>query len=70
MVFPLFLPAAPYRQPYLSPEQVNKLPYGIEADMWAAGVVVSELLMGVTVFWWVQYYMCLVVADWNCFALV
>lgn len=53
-VFPLFLLAAPYRQPYLSPEQVNKLPYGIEADMWAAGVVVSELLMGVTVFWWVQ----------------
>ncbi|CAN0196721.1 unnamed protein product [Ectocarpus sp. 4 AP-2014] len=37
-------------KPYLSPEQVNKLPYGIEADMWAAGVVVSELLMGITVF--------------------
>lgn len=40
-----------YDQPYLSPEQVNNLPYGTAADMWAAGVVVFELLMGVTAFW-------------------
>ncbi|CAM9352841.1 unnamed protein product, partial [Hapterophycus canaliculatus] len=37
-------------KPYLAPEQVNNLPYGTAADMWAAGVVVYELLMGVTAF--------------------
>ncbi|CAN0286522.1 unnamed protein product [Pylaiella littoralis] len=37
-------------KPYLSPEQVNNFPYGTAADMWAAGVVVYELLMGVTAF--------------------
>ncbi|CAM9108637.1 unnamed protein product, partial [Scytosiphon promiscuus] len=37
-------------KPYLSPEQVNSLPYGTASDVWAAGVVVYELLMGVTAF--------------------
>lgn len=38
-------------QPYLSPEQVNGLPYGTSSDMWAAGVVMYELLHGRTAFW-------------------